>query len=167
MISNAAVCLIVLPILIVVFTLMDPIGALRAKRPPEPEALPVLPAAQALPTPVLLPRPVDANRLGLKPVTSMQETLVVEQTEVPVVIAEHLEDSFFDEDEDAPLVEPPDYWDYMAEYQGRMPTFDYSESDRYNIADGVMAVDESNDEFVDDERGVYQTRSSEFEPQAT
>lgn len=33
MISNAAVCLIVLPILIVVFTLMDPIGALRAKRP--------------------------------------------------------------------------------------------------------------------------------------
>ncbi|APO97738.1 hypothetical protein XP1511_00055 [Xanthomonas perforans] len=97
----------------------------------------------------------------------MQETLVVQQTEVPVVIAEHLEDPFFDEDEDAPLVEPPDYWDYMTEYQGRMPTFDYSESDRYNIADGVMAVDESSDEFVDDERGVYQTRNSEFEPQAT
>lgn len=166
MISNAAVFLIVLPILIVVFTLMDPLGALKTSRASEPEVLPVLPVAQALPTPVLLPQPAEANRFVPQSVASTQEAVQVQQASAEAPVAVHLDDPFFDEDEDAPLVEPPEGWEHMAEYQGRMPTFDYSESDRYNIADGGKNVDEPVDEFVDDERGVYQTPSRVIEPQA-
>lgn len=167
MISNTAVFLVVLPILVVVFTLMDPLGALKAGRSPSAEALPVLSVAQALPTPVLLPQPADVNRFVPQSVASAQGAAQVQQTDAQAVVAEYLDDPFFDEEQDAPLVEPPEGWEHLAEYQGLMPTLDYSESDRYNIADGGKRVDENVDEFVDEERGVYQTPSYEFEPQAT
>jgi hypothetical protein len=166
MISNAAVFLVVLPILIVVFTLMDPIGTLRASRSSQPEVLPVLPVSQALPTPVLLPQPADANRFVPQSVASVQEAVQVQQAVAQDAVVVHLDDPFFDEEEDAPLVEPPEGWEHMAEHLGRMPTFDCSESDRYNIAEGGKNVDEQVEEFVDEDRGVYQTPRFEFEPQA-
>ena len=160
MISNTAVFLIVVPVVLVIFTLMDPFGRHTAASVKEPEKLPVLPVQQPLPSPVLLPLPPGDPRVAQFTKQSHGDPVQVEPVasrDQAQSAAVHAVDAFFEEiEEEAPLVEPPENWEQMAQYQGRAPTFDYSESDRYKIA--VPTDDEEDllsEEQFDVERGVF------------
>lgn len=169
MISNTAVFLVVLPILIVVFTLMDPLGALKADRTQEPKALPELPVAQVLPTPVLLPRPAVEPSLAPTVKASAPEVAVAQRSSHEDDERRRAEQAFLDEvdSDEPPLVEPPEGWEQMAEYQGRTPMFDYSESDRYSISDNAEKSGNRmiSDEYIDEARGFYQAPIYETEPE--